>query len=119
MAQLYMDSVVSKNNRKAIQHSLENLPERLDDTYEEAMKRIYSQSREDWELASEVLAWITFALRPLLMEELQCALAVQPGDSWLDIDALPDEEILLSVCAGLVVLDKERSVARLIRESSK
>ncbi|KAL9105147.1 MAG: hypothetical protein Q9187_008807 [Circinaria calcarea] len=116
IAQLHMDSVASKSNRKAIRNSLETLPMGLDETYQEAMKRIYDQSRDDRELANEVLSWITFALRPLSMSELQNALAIEPEKSELDTDAVPDEEILLSVCAGLVVVDQESGVVRLVRK---
>ena len=110
-----MDSLVNKNNRKAIYDALEKLPREVDDTYEEAMKRIQGQNQDDVELADKVLLWICFARRPLSIVELQHALAVDKDSKRTEWDALPDEEIIISVCAGLVVIDEESSIVRLVR----
>ena len=106
---------MSKNNRKAIRDALNHLPKGLDGTYAEAMTRIEGQNPEDSELAKKVLSWISYAFRPLSITELQHALAVETGHAEIDLDALPDEEILISVCAGLVILDKESNTVRLVR----
>lgn len=110
-----MDSLVHKNNRKAIHDALEKLPREVDDTYEEAMKRIQGQNQDDAELADQVLLWICFARRPLSIVELQHALAVDESSTSTQWDALPDEEIMISVCCGLVVIDEESSIVRLVR----
>ena len=104
---MHIDSLVSKNNRKAVREALSNLPKGLDDTYEEAMVRINGQNQEDRELAEKVLMWITCAKRPLSVRELQHAVAIEDGDTETDFESFPDEEILISVCAGLVTIDAE------------
>ena len=71
------------------------------------MERIKAQSSDDFELARKVIYWINYALRPLALREIQNALAVRPGDHHLDEDGLPEEERLLSVCAGLVTIQQE------------
>ena len=58
-------------------------------------------------LAKKVLSWTTCAQRPLSTIELCHALAVEPGHSQLDGESIPDLENILSVCAGLIRLDKE------------
>ena len=115
LAQLYMDSLVSKNNSDAIREALQHPPEKLEDTYKDAIARIQEQSKDDRELAWKVLSWISFVFRPLSIEELQHALVVMPSDTDIRRGAFPDEEIMISVCAGLVVVDEESSVVRLIR----
>lgn len=60
--------------------ALISLPQELDETYDQAMERIRSQDIESIRLAERVLAWIVHALRPLSVEELQHALAVQPEE---------------------------------------
>jgi hypothetical protein len=115
LAQLHLDSLVSKNNADAIRDALQHPPERLEDLYEDAMTRIHEQSPDDRELALGVLAWISFVVRPLLIEELQHALAVKRGDTHMRFGALPDEEIMISACVGLVVTDAESGVIRLVR----
>jgi hypothetical protein len=115
LAQLHMDSLVSKNNGDAIREALRHPPEKLEDTYNDAMTRIQEQSKDDRELAWKVLSWISFVFRPLSIEELQHALVVMPGDTDIRRGAVPDEEIMISVCAGLAVVDEESSVIRLVR----
>ena len=114
-----MDSLVGKHNSAAVRRALENLPKEVDVTYDEAMERIQQQNQDDKELAERVLSWIVYAFRPLSVMELQHALAVLPGTTCLDLEAIIDEDILTSVCAGLVVVAHgERSVIRLVRKYS-
>lgn len=112
-----MDSLVNKNNRRAIDTALKQLPREIDDTYREALKRIQEQNQDDRELANKVLMWITFAFTPLSILELQHALAVEDGSPETHLDALPDEEIIISVCAGLVIIDESDTV-RLVRKQT-
>jgi len=70
-----------------IKSALAELPrgsEALDKAYEEATKRINSQTPGLHNLAKGVLSWIIYAQRPLTTKELQHALAVEPGKKELD-----------------------------------
>jgi hypothetical protein len=78
------------------------------------MERIKGQIADQEELAMQVLSWITCAKRPLTTSELQHALAVEPGDSELREDNFPEIEDMVSVCAGLVMVDKESHIIRLV-----
>lgn len=78
------------------------------------MTRIEGQVKDQKELAKLVLSWITCAKRPLTTSELQHALAVDPGDSELGEDNLPQLEDMISVCAGLVTVDEESHIIRLV-----
>jgi ankyrin repeat protein len=113
-----MDSLAKKHNRRDVCKALENLPKELDDTYDEAMQRIWS-NEEDAKLAEQVLSWISYAFRPLTIIEVQHALAVGPGNVNFDEDALPDEDVLVSVCAGLVTLDKQSKIIRLVHYTTQ
>jgi hypothetical protein len=83
------------------------------------MQRISSQDEEDTKLAEQVLCWITHAFKPLTITEVQHALAVGPGDVNFDEDALPDQDILVSVCAGLVTIDQESNIIRLVHYTTQ
>jgi hypothetical protein len=91
----------------------------LDDAYKEAIQRIEGQLSGDYELAKSVLWWITYAKRPLTTAEICCALAVEPEEAELDPENVPDVEDLLSVCAGLVVVDQESAVIRLVHYTTQ
>ena len=111
-----MDSLETKTKRKAIHASLRHLPKSIDDTYDEAMARIDQQNKDLKDLANNVLLWISCARRPLSLKELQHALAVEEGQTSIDSGDLDDEEILISVCVGLVVVDESSNTVRLVRE---
>ncbi|KAH8722849.1 ankyrin repeat protein, partial [Phaeosphaeriaceae sp. PMI808] len=90
-----------------------------DTAYEDTMERISGQTQGQKELALDVLAWITCAKRPLRTSELQNALAVEPDDSELHEDGLPAMEDTISVCAGLVMVDEESDIIRLVHYTTQ
>lgn len=83
------------------------------------MSRIEDQNDDKRVLAEQVLLWISFAVRPLMLAELLEALAVEPETRELDDSNMPYEELLTSVCAGLVVIDKNTEVVRLVHYSAQ
>ena len=93
-----------KHTRKALRSGLQSLPTQLDLTYEEALQRIHDQNKEDASLAKQVLMWISHAMDPLTISELQHAIAIMGLEKGTELgeDDLPDEDVLSSVCAGYV-----------------
>lgn len=90
-----------------------------DDAYKDAMIRIKGQLLDQKDLAWQVLSWITCAKRPLTMSELQHALAIELGETSLDEDNLPQIEDMVSVCAGLVTVDEESEIIRLVHYTTQ
>ncbi|KAI9879865.1 MAG: hypothetical protein M1830_006717 [Pleopsidium flavum] len=119
LAELHKNLLAGEDNRRDLLRTLQNLPAGLDDTYDRAMGRINSQSQRQVKRAEQVLSWIIFAERALTVKELQCALAVEPDDTFLDEGALPDVDLVVSVCAGLVVIDQENSIIRLVHYTTQ
>jgi len=114
-----VDSLAKKPTRRDVRLALESLPKELDDTYHEALQRIWDQDEGDVKLARQVLSWISFAIRPLALNEVQHALAIEPGDTDIDGEALPEEDLLVSACAGLVTLDRESNIIRLVHHTTQ
>jgi hypothetical protein len=119
LAQLHMASLSTKPNRKAVREALEKLPEQLDSTYDEVMRRIENQNSDDRKIAQRVLGWISFAKRPLSLLELQHALATEPRTESFDEDNVMDQELITSTCAGLVFVDEESNIVRLVHYSTQ
>ncbi|RYP66703.1 hypothetical protein DL771_007636 [Monosporascus sp. 5C6A] len=92
---------------------------KLDEAYGEAIKRIDGQLAEDRSLARRALSWISYAQRLLTTEELCYALAIEPGDNALNDDNVYDVEDVISVCAGLVTVDEESSIIRLVHYTTQ
>ncbi|KAJ7895438.1 hypothetical protein B0H13DRAFT_1495630, partial [Mycena leptocephala] len=87
--------------------------------YKEVMQRINQQSEDDKKFAHSALAWISNAKRLLRVSELREALAVEQGTSGLDPENLLNMTIVLSVCAGLVVIDPAEDVVRLVHYTTE
>ncbi|KAJ5597420.1 hypothetical protein N7537_007504 [Penicillium hordei] len=119
IAKLQMEALAQKSNRKAIRLAASTLPSTISDNYREAIERILSQDAEDAKLAREILSWVVCAVRPLTVSELQQALAVEPGKTSLDEEAVIDQDILISVCAGLLELEEEKGTVRLVHKTAQ
>ncbi|KAH7159331.1 hypothetical protein DER46DRAFT_382893 [Fusarium sp. MPI-SDFR-AT-0072] len=118
--QFLQDKVTENDVRSALkgiqkqkQASGGNKYKLLSSAYDQAMQRINRQEMGLRELAIRVLSWITCARRQLTTIELQHALATKKGNRILDTRDLVPIEDIVSVCAGLVTLDKESDIIRL------
>lgn len=119
LGELHVKSLKGKTTVKAMRAALKKLPVGYDDAYKDVMVRIKGQGREKEELAEQVLSWIACAERPLTILELQYALAVEVGESELDKDNLREIEDIISVCSGLVTIDKASNVIRLVHYTAQ
>ncbi|KAH8781601.1 hypothetical protein BGZ57DRAFT_759706, partial [Hyaloscypha finlandica] len=57
---------------------------------------------------------VTHAKRALYTVEMQYALTIKVSEAELDKDYLPDIKILGSIYAGLVTINKESAIIRLV-----
>lgn len=111
-----MDNLTKMSTLKSLRKALENLPNGFEATYDITMARIDEQSPEHRKLAYQVLSWISYAFRPLLLIELQYAIAVQQDMTDLDQEEINDGQFLLSLCGGLVIINHESEQVALVRE---
>jgi len=91
----------------------------LGDGYKMTLERIKAQGGEKARLGMAALMWICYSERPLGVEELCQALAVEIGSPDLNQDNIPPISTLLGCCQGLVIVDKRASKVRLIHFSLK
>ena len=94
---------------RAVQNGLD-----LGSVYEATLGRIKAQGGGKARLGMGVLMWISHSRRPLQVDELRHALAIQIGSSDLSSDNIPAISTLLGCCQGLVIVDKSASIVRLI-----
>jgi hypothetical protein len=122
LARLHVDSFLDKRTKQKVLSTLIKLTKgsaALDKAYGEAIKRIDGQLAEDRSLARRALFWISYAQRLLTTKELCYALAIEPGDRTLNNDNIYDVEDVISVCAGLVTVDEENSIIRLVHYTTQ
>ena len=122
LARLYVDLLLDKRTKTKVLSTLGTISresEAIDKAYENAIERIKGQSPNDRALATNILSWIIHSRRPLTTEELCHALAVESGDKDLDLNNILDIEDIVSVCAGLVTVDDESNVIRLVHYTTQ
>ncbi|KAJ7125994.1 hypothetical protein C8R44DRAFT_979911 [Mycena epipterygia] len=107
LVRLHMDTLASKNNRKALRDALAALPKEIYRSYDDVMSRIDSQGPDDSQLARKLFLWLAHAKTHLSMRQIQYAIAISPGMLRMDLDAITSVEILTAVCAGLVIIEDD------------
>lgn len=109
-------------NLSQVECSLEKLPKGTDayhQAYEEAMERIQSQKQGFRNLSFKALLWISCAKEPLSPQELQHALAVVDKTLALDGANITKVELIVSSCAGLVIIDEASIIIRLVHHTAQ
>ncbi|KAF8963113.1 ankyrin repeat-containing domain protein [Flammula alnicola] len=110
---LQIELLKGANTLKKLREILESLPSGVHAMYSSTVARIESQSGDDSSLAMRALLWLTYAVRPLRVIELQHALAISNDAGIFDLDDVTEKSLLVSVCCGLVVVDQETDIIRL------
>ncbi|CAI7663068.1 uncharacterized protein N7487_010618 [Penicillium crustosum] len=124
LAQLYFDSLIGRRSAKSTRIALKELSKGFDDypydrAYDNAMRRIQGQIGEQTDLAMQTLSWLTCARRPLTSLELQHALAIEEGEPTIDEENMPEVEDILAVCSGLVTIENESGIIRLVHYTTQ
>ncbi|KAI9809378.1 MAG: hypothetical protein M1827_006890 [Pycnora praestabilis] len=101
----------------AIRDLLRNLPKDLPATYNRALARI---SRKADAISGKVFRLIAIVKRPLNLEELQEALAIDVGQtSWIPEKLVNDPESILLACGSLVTMDEDTQLLSFAHKTVK
>jgi len=84
----------------------------LDTVYDQTLRRIKEQKGDRSRLGMQVLMWVSHAERPLRIDELCHALAVEMEATDLDLDNIRPLDTVLGSCLGLAVVDRDTSQVR-------
>ncbi|KAF2234280.1 hypothetical protein EV356DRAFT_485663, partial [Viridothelium virens] len=123
LARFHMDTLLEEHTPKKVRKALAALPQgedALKTTYDDAMRRVEGQNKKDQQLAKRVIGFICYTKRPLTKAELQHALSVEEDDEdELDDDSLVPENLLTSLCAGLVTIDEAIGIIRFVHYTTQ
>ena len=86
----------------------------LSDAFTATLSRIKGQPGALARYGISALMWISLAERPLLIEELCHALAVEVEPPNFDPEMVPTIETVVASCMGLVTIDHASSTVRLV-----
>ncbi|KAH6903962.1 hypothetical protein BKA70DRAFT_1110126, partial [Coprinopsis sp. MPI-PUGE-AT-0042] len=97
-----------------IEETLDGFPTDIEAIYAKTWERILAQGPKQSNLAKLVLLWVTHAHGEMTVDLLRRAVATSPETYSFDTKRMVPEAILLSVCCGLVLVDKETRLVRLM-----
>ena len=128
LAVLHTNKLASLRTTSKIQQALGGMPnklyDRLTELYIDSIQRIKLQEEDDTKLGMNILQWLAHAKRPMKVDELRHALAVEyergsnpPCE--LDRANILDANDLTEVCAGLVTVEEQSSVIRLVHATTQ
>ncbi|KAI1876773.1 uncharacterized protein JN550_000845 [Neoarthrinium moseri] len=122
LAKLHLDSLKGKRSARDLRKTLASLTGG-DDAYTKAysntMDRIRGQLKEQEELAIQALMWVVHAKRPLTTVELRHALGAEIGETEFFEDNVPDLQDTISVCCGLLTVDEQSDIVRLVHYTTQ
>jgi len=91
----------------------------LDSVYSQTLQQIKEQKGDMQRLGMEVLMWVSHANRPLRIDELCHALAVDVEATDLDPKNIRPQDTVLGSCLGLAFFDKRALIVRPIHDTLK
>ncbi|KAF6761418.1 hypothetical protein DFP72DRAFT_1062411 [Ephemerocybe angulata] len=116
LARLQMELVLERcATIGSLLKALETLPSGIHDMYRLTMDRISSLSEEKMSIAHRAFIWILHAKKDLSPEDLQHALTFSYEGKEFVEDSSVTIPVLLSICCGLVTVEKDWDDTKVIR----
>ena len=121
LASLHIDAILRGTTAARRRKTLQSIRDGagLRDAYDATLERIKDQDEEKFNLALATLAWICHSERPLHVDELCHALAVEIGEMDFDPENAHSIGTLLDCCQSLITVDAEASTVHLIHYTVK
>ena len=110
---LQADNLSTKPTVTHLRGALKQLVHGIDQVFERSLERIRGRPDEVRQIAVNRLQWARFAQRPLHIEEMREAVAIEEGLAHLSTDDMVPGAKLISYCADLVLLDQNDYVQML------
>ena len=102
MVEFQLNYVLARTEPRKVMAALNSLPNDLHEAYNEVFKRIQMQGPDRKDLVLKIVSWILYAKRPLKMDELREAIAIEPGDTKLDPNYLLEPGFIVEISESLV-----------------
>ena len=94
---------------------LKAFPSDIENVYLRTFERIIRHRQAS--IAKAVFLWVLYATRPMTIGELERAVAVSPATFEFDAGRMVSRETLVTICCGLVTIEDDSRLVRLVRES--
>ncbi|KAH6905339.1 ankyrin repeat-containing domain protein [Coprinopsis sp. MPI-PUGE-AT-0042] len=119
-AALQLDAVCQCISILEVEETLEEFPSAIEGVYVQTWNRILSQTPKHTLLAKALLSWVLNAQRPMTVEELQHAVAASPDThNFQPARLVPEVSTLIGLCRGMLTVEEESNVVRLVHYTAK
>ena len=108
LVSLQLEMLLRPRTLAEMRKLLENVSNKLDDFYAVTLERI--KARES-DMALKILSWLVKHLRPMSVYKLREALAIDYSTGHINTDAFIQEDDMLEMSCGLIIIDKQEIVS--------
>jgi len=115
IARLNIDAILGQTSvekRKEVLQKVATTRSDLESVYARMLQHIREQEGDRSRLGIEALMWVSHSERPLRIDELLHALAVEPESMGLGPKNILQKHEFSEICLGLVEVDRETSILR-------
>ncbi|KAH6909913.1 ankyrin repeat-containing domain protein, partial [Coprinopsis sp. MPI-PUGE-AT-0042] len=118
-ASLQLEALSQCSSIREVRQTLAAFPVSIEGVYRQTWLRILEQLPGHVSLAKAVLVWVLNASRPMTIEEVERAVATSPDTFQFEQDRLVRGTTLIAYCRGLVTLEVESRLVRLVHYTAK
>ncbi|KAH6889033.1 ankyrin repeat-containing domain protein [Coprinopsis sp. MPI-PUGE-AT-0042] len=118
-ASLQIDALGECLSAQDVTDTLKAFPSSIEDVYRQTWARISNESHKHASLAKAVLVWVLNASRSMTIDELERAVATSPDTHKFEPRRLVPETTLVSLCGGLIAVEEESRLVRLVHYTAK
>ncbi|KAH6899505.1 hypothetical protein BKA70DRAFT_1406331, partial [Coprinopsis sp. MPI-PUGE-AT-0042] len=118
-ASLQLDALCECVTAQEVRQTLEAFPSRIEDVYLQTWRQILEQRESNVSLAKTTLVWVLNASRSMTIEELAHAVATSPEAYKFEPSRLAPGTTLITLCRGLITLEEESKLVRLVHYTAK
>ncbi|OBT51771.1 hypothetical protein VE04_08327 [Pseudogymnoascus sp. 24MN13] len=119
LVRLHMESLEAADLLDEVREKLAKLSGSIDKTYDDIIKRIEQQTSSRRDLAIKILGWVAYAARPLVLAELEHALAVSVGSASFTPGRQPRKDDIVGFCCGLIIVEATSNTVRFVHYTAK
>lgn len=114
LAVLQTQTILAEPTAGEMEEALKTVPRGLNDAFEETLQRIHELPDGRRRLGLNTLMWVSHVRKPLTVIELSDSLAIKLDETPLQTKYRPSQKMMVDCCLGLVTVDEESSVIRLV-----
>ncbi|KAH6889059.1 hypothetical protein BKA70DRAFT_885720 [Coprinopsis sp. MPI-PUGE-AT-0042] len=118
-ASLQLDALGKCFSAQDVRDTLKAFPSSIEDVYHQTWSRISNEGRKHASLAQAALIWVLNASRSMTIDELERAVATSPDTHKFEPGRLVPGATLISLCGGLITVEEESRLVRLVHYTAK